>query len=268
MIQGTLAKGICYDHSEKNRMDPNPKFGWDVETDDATDESTKKGWESYRTRNKASCGEQNRLQGHSKMAWVKGEARGFGFHCKYKKWGWAGDSHLYVWFEHLHCHQRRACSGFVSSLLRSEAKERKEERWESKAVSGPASKTESDSSSTTKGFLRREVTWSGRLIWLQGFILPEQCCLSFTLSSKNESLFFFAFKTTSGFCWLVKTLCQLDCGWVHVHSVLGHMDWLTKVTWTIYPIRGTVSNTISHVPNVSWDHCMLFFFFDNFYSCV
>ena len=36
MIQGTLAKGICYGHSEKNRMDPNPKFGWDVETDDTT----------------------------------------------------------------------------------------------------------------------------------------------------------------------------------------------------------------------------------------
>ena len=39
MIQGTLAKGICYGHSEKNSMDPNPKFGWDVETDDATDRS-------------------------------------------------------------------------------------------------------------------------------------------------------------------------------------------------------------------------------------
>lgn len=36
MIQGTLAKGICYGHSEKNRMDPNPKFGWNVETDDTT----------------------------------------------------------------------------------------------------------------------------------------------------------------------------------------------------------------------------------------
>ena len=39
MIQGTLAKGICYGHSEKNSMDPNPKFGGDVETDDATDRS-------------------------------------------------------------------------------------------------------------------------------------------------------------------------------------------------------------------------------------
>lgn len=156
--------------------------------------------------------------------------------------------------------KRRACSGFVSSLLRSEAKERQE--WE---INQKLSVVQYQKQNQTQFHHQRILKKGGdlvrRLIWLQGFFLPEQCCLSFTLSSKNESLFFFfAFKTTSGFCWLVKTL---SAGlWLGSrHSVLGHMDWLTKVTWTTYPIRGTVSNTISHVPNVSWDHCMLFFFF-------
>lgn len=214
-----------------------PKFVLDVEADDATNESTKKVWESYCTPNKASCEEQNRLQGHSKMAWVKGEARGSGFHCKYKEWGWAGDSHLYVWFEHLHWHQRRACSGFVSSLLRSEAKERKEKRRESKAVSDPASKTKSDPSSTTKGFLRREVTWSRRLIWLQGFTSPEQRCLSFILSSKNESLFFFFYFQDNK--WILLT-CQIT---------LSAGLWLSSrsfSSWSYGLINKSDVNNISH----------------------
>lgn len=113
--------------------------------------------------------------------------------------------------EPLYWHQRREYFSFVTSSPGSGG-----EREESREV-----RLKSSWWSNIKNRVRlfchhqREVIWSGRLI-------NNTTHLSYFLWKTKD--FFFSFKTTKGFCWLVKTFCQPDCGCIYTHLPLGHRN--------------------------------------------